>query len=620
MEEKKEKIIKITTGTIFLIIAIIIDEITNLNIYLNFIIYMIPYLIVSYESIIESIEGFRKKEIFNESFLMIIASLGAMIIGLLPNTDNMFLEGIFVMLFFQVGELFEIIAEGESEKQINALMDIRPDYANLYHNNKPIVVNPKEVKINDLIIVKPGEKVPLDGIIVEGKTSVNTVAITGESMPKDLIENDEIYSGYININGLIKVKVTKSFKESTASKIIELVKKATDKKSKSEKFITKFSRIYTPLVIIISLLFAIIPSLLFGNTITWLTRALTFLVVSCPCALVISVPLAYFGGIGGASKKGILIKGSNYLENLSKIDTLVFDKTGTLTEGVFEVVAVHPKTISAEELLHIAAHAEENSNHPIAFSIIEHYKKTSTLEDDCILKNVKELPGLGIEATFNGKKIYVGNYKLMEKNNIKIEECDKEGTIIHVSSNKEYYGHIVISDKIKNNTKDVINYLKNNKINIVMLTGDNNKTAKYIAKKLDINEYYDSLMPEDKVNIVESLIKNNKIISFVGDGINDAPVIARSDIGISVGSIGSDAAIEASDVVLLKDDLTCLIDAFKISKKTNIIAKENIIVSIAIKILTLILASFGIANMWMAIFADVGVTILAVLNSIRTLK
>lgn len=619
MEEKNKKIIQIVLGTILFIIVLIIDKITDFNVYVNFILYMVPYIVVVYDSFIEAIEGFKEKEIFNENFLMIIASFGAMIIGLIPNSDNMFSEGIFVMLFFQVGELFEIIAEGKSEKSINALMDIRPDYANLVAKNDVKKVNPNKVKINDIILVKPGEKVPIDGVVVEGDSSVNTVAVTGESIPRKVTINDDIYSGFININGLIKVKTTKLFEDSTASKIIELVKNASSMKSKSERFISKFSRLYTPIVVSLALFIAIVPSVIFNDYLTWIVRALTFLIVSCPCALVISVPLAYFGGIGGASKKGILFKGSNYLENISKIDTLVFDKTGTLTEGVFEVVAIHPKKMSEHELLHIAAHAESNSTHPIAISLLEHFNKESSLDDGCMLSDVKEVAGLGIEATFNGNKIYVGNYKLMDKINVEIEKCDRVGTILHIATSDEYFGHIVISDKIKKDTKEAIDYFKKIGINTVMLTGDNEEIASDVANTLNIDKHYSLLMPQDKIKKVDELKTDNKLIAFVGDGINDAPVIARSDIGISMGGMGSDAAIEASDVVLMRDNINGLIDAFKISKKTNLIAKENIIFSIFIKFLTLVLAFFGIANMWLAVFADVGVTILAVINSIRIL-
>ena len=600
-----------------------------------FFIYLIPYAIVAYDSFKEAFEEIKEGEFFDESVLMIIATMGAMLIGFMPNTKPMFSEGIFVMLFFQVGELFEIIAEGKSEKSIKSLMNIRPDYANIEigenetsnkTTGKTKKISPDTIKIGDIIVVKPGEKVPLDGIVIEGKSSVNTLAITGESVPREINAGDNIYSGFVNKEGILKVKVTKTFGESTASKIIDLVKNASSKKSKSEKFISKFSRIYTPVVIIAAVLIAVIPSIITKEVAKWLIRGLTFLIVSCPCALVISVPLSFFGGIGGASKKGVLFKGSNYLEAIANMNTLVFDKTGTLTEGVFEVTAIHPKEINEKELLHIAAHVERHSNHPIAISLVSSYTHNYDIDDGCDVKDVKEVSGIGVKAKVNGETIYVGSSKLMDKINVPYEECNKVGTIIHVASDSKYYGHIIISDKIKEDSKEAIRYFKENRIRTIMLTGDKTEIAKSVANELELDEYYAELLPQDKVKKIEDLVKANdkfnkrKNVGFVGDGINDAPSLARADIGIAMGGIGQDAAIEASDVVVMQDKLTSLIDAIKIAKKTLKIARENIIFSITIKILVLILSAFGLANMWMAVFADVGVTIIDVLNSMRTLK
>ena len=627
MEEKKEKIIQIILGTITFVIAYLIDKFTNFNNGIMFLIYLIPYIIVSYDTIKEGIEEAKEGEIFNEGVLMTIATLGAMLIGFMPNTEAMFSEGIFVMLFFQVGELFEIIAEGKSEKSIKGLMNIRPDYANIEtEDGKTKKVTPDTIKVDDVIVVKPGEKVPLDGIVIEGKSSVNTLAITGESVPRTIGEGDAIYSGFVNKEGRLKIKVTKTFGDSTASKIIDLVKNASNKKSKSEKFITRFSKVYTPIVIILAAIIAIIPSIITKNPATWIIRGLTFLIVSCPCALVISVPLSFFGGIGGASKKGVLFKGSNYLETISNMSTIIFDKTGTLTEGVFEVTAIHPKEIDEKELLHIAAHVEHHSNHPIATSLVASYTHDYDIDDGCKVTDIKEVSGVGVKAKVNDETIYVGNSKLMEQIGIKCEECEKVGTIIHIASDKKYYGHIVISDKIKEDTKKTIDYFKANKIKTIMLTGDRKNIAKNVSEELEIDEYYAELLPQDKVQKVEELVQKEdakskkKNVGFVGDGINDSPSLARADIGIAMGGIGQDAAIEASAVVLIQDKLSSLIDAINISKKTLKIARENIIFSITIKILVLILSAFGIANMWMAVFADVGVTIIAVLNSMRTLK
>ncbi len=623
MEDKDEKIRQIIISSILFVIVLVINKLTNLNVQILFLIYLIPYLTSSYDSFKEGIDGIKEGNIFNENVLMIIASLGAMFIGLIPDTKPMFAEGIFVMLFYQVGELFELIAEGKSEKEVKSLMSIRADYANLEIKNDLRKVSPKDIKIGDIIVIKPGEKVPLDGIVISGKSSVNTLAITGESVPRTIKEGDSIYSGYINNEGTLRVKVTKLFKDSTASRIIDMVKNATNKKAKSEKFITKFSKIYTPIVILLALVISIIPSILLGNPTTWIIRGLTFLVVSCPCALVISVPLSFFGGIGGASKKGILFKGSEYLEKISNISTIVFDKTGTLTEGVFEVTAIHPTELDEKELLHIAAHVEKESNHPIALSIVANYNHDYDIADGCEVSDVEELKGYGVKAKVNGETIYVGNDKLMKIQGINPKICNQVGSIIHIASTKKYYGHIVISDKIKEDSYKTIKYFNDNNIKTIMLTGDKKEIAEKVAKKLKVSEFHSELLPEEKEKFIEDLIKKNKTkksICFVGDGINDSPSIALADIGVSLGGIGQDAAVEAADVILMQDKLSSLIDGIKISKRTLRIAKENIIFSILVKIITLILAGLGVANMWMAVFADVGVTIIAVLNSMRALK
>ena len=623
MNEEKEKIIQIIISSILFVLAIIIDKLTELSMIKMFVIYLIPYILSSYDSFKEAHEGIKEGNIFNENVLMIVASLGAMFIGLIPDTKPMFAEGIFVMLFYQVGELFEIIAKGKSEKEVKSLMSIRADYANLEIDNEIKKVSPKDIKIGNIIVVKPGEKVPLDGIVISGTSFVDTLAITGESVPRTIKEGDSIYSGYINNEGTLKIKVTKLYKDSTASRIIDLVKNATNKKSKSEKFITKFSKIYTPIVILLALVISIIPSILLGNSTTWIIRGLTFLVVSCPCALVISVPLSFFGGIGGASKKGILFKGSEYLEKISNISTIVFDKTGTLTEGIFDVTAIHPKDLNEKELLHLAAHVEKESNHPIALSVVANYTHDYDIVDGCKVDEVKELKGYGVKAKVNGETIYVGNEKLMQKEKIDFKPCKNIGSIIHIAAPQKYYGHIVISDKIKSDSKKAITYFNKNNIKTIMLSGDKIEIVKQVAEDLEIKEYYGELLPEEKERFIEDLIKNkynNKNIAFVGDGINDSPSLALADIGISLGGIGQDIAIETADVILMQDKLSSLIDGIEISKRTLRIAKENIIFSILIKIITLILAGLGVANMWMAVFADVGVTIIAVLNSMRALK
>ncbi len=620
----KSKSIQIIISIVLFIIAIVLDKCIELSMVYRVLIYLVPYLVSSIDVYIEAIIGLKEGEIFDESFLMCIATIGAMCIGFFPDADPEFIEAISVMLLFQIGELFEIIAENKGEKSINALMEIRPDSANLVQDNGKIKkIDPKKIRLFDIIEVNPGEKIPIDGEIVEGTSSLNTVALTGESIPRSIDVGDYVMSGCINMNGVIRVRTLKLFEDSTASKIIEMVENSNENKATSDKFITKFSRVYTPFVILLALIIAFLPPLFTKNYVEWLERSLSFLVVSCPCALVISIPLSYFGGIGCASKKGILIKGATYLEKLSRINVMAFDKTGTLTKGTFEVVAVHPKKYNEKELLHLAAHVEKNSNHPIAHSLKEAYDSYSNLEDSCKIKNIEELPGLGIRANVNNKLIYVGNDKLMDKISIKYEKCNKKGTIIHVSSVKEYLGHIIISDTIKDETNEVLTYLENNKIKPIMLTGDSKKTAESVAKELKIKEYYCELMPKDKVTIMDKITNESDSktnIAFVGDGMNDAPVLSRSNLGIAMGGIGSDAAIEASNIVLMDDNLNKIKEAITISKKTERIVKQNIAFILTVKFLVLILAFLGYAPMFLAVFADVGVTIIAILNSLRTLK
>lgn len=623
-KETKFDLYKIILSAIFLVIAVIIEKNCNLPLWGNLLVYLVPYLIAGYEVLKEAVESIIHGEFFDEDFLMCIATLGALAIGFLPDAKPEFAEAVFVMLFFQVGELFEEIAEGNSKKSISSLMDIRPDYAYIEQNGKVKKVSPETVNIGDIIVISPGQKVPMDGVIIEGKTSLNTVAITGESVPRDVNIGDNIISGCVNGSGTVRAKVTKTFSESTVSKIIDLVENAADHKSKSENFITKFSKIYTPIVVLLAVVLAIVPPVFSGDFVNifsiWLARALTFLVVSCPCALVISVPLSFFGGIGGASKNGILIKGSNYIEALSKIKTIVFDKTGTLTEGVFEVVAIHPELFDEDKLLHLAAHVERYSTHPIAISLKNAYGNE---DDECKITDVEEIAGNGIKAKVNDDIVCVGNHKLMESLGIKWKACEHVGTIVHVAINGEYFGHIVISDKIKNDSENAVRKIKECGIKTVMLTGDHKDVAKDVAKKLNLDEFYAELLPQDKVSELESIISKKEKgsnVAFVGDGINDAPVIARADIGIAMGAMGSDAAIEAADVVLMEDKTSKIAEAIKIAKRTLRIAKENIIFAIMVKVIVLILAALGLAPMWLAVFADVGVTVIAVLNAMRTLK
>lgn len=600
----KNKIIKIIISGLLFIIAIVCDFNNDI---INKLLYIIAYIIIGYDVIKEALENIFKGELFDENFLMTIATIGAFIIDEYP-------EAVSVMLFYQIGELLQEYATEKTKKSITSLMDIHPDYANLLKNNEIIKVNPEEVAIDDLIVVKPGEKVPLDGIVIEGNTTLNMVALTGEALPKSIKKNDRVLSGSININGVIKVKVTEIYQESTVKKILDLVENTRDKKSTSENFITKFAAIYTPIVVLIAVFLAILmPILTHGDFKIWLYRSLSFLVVSCPCALVISVPLSFFATLGWASKNGILIKGSNYLEKINKIDTLIFDKTGTLTEGKLSVQKIKPVDISKNELLKIVATAEYYSKHPIGLAIKNEYDKKI---DEKIIKNYKELSGMGIICEIDNHKILVGNNKLMSKFNVNIIESEESGTIIYGAVDGKFCGYLVVNDKIKNNVKKTIECLKQNNKKIVMLTGDIDRVGKNIGKKLNVDDVYTELLPQDKVDFIKSIKQYEKVI-FIGDGINDAPALCLADVGISMGGVGSDSAIEASDIVIMNDDISKIIDLYKLSHQTMKIVYENIIFAIGIKILVLLLTAFGLSSMWQAVFADVGVTFITVLNSLR---
>ena len=614
----KESIIKICVSAIFLVAAIFIEKHTDWKTWHYLLLYLIPYLIVGWETLQKGAEKLLEGEALDEDFLMGVATVGALAIGFLPGAQTQFPEAVFVMLFFQLGELFEGIAEGRSRRSISALMDIRPDSANLETPDGLRTVSPEDVAIGSIIVVKPGEKVPLDGVVIEGTSSLDTKALTGESVPRGVSEGETIVSGCINLNGALRVRTTKLSGESTASRILELVENAAGSKSRSESFITRFARVYTPIVVGAAILLAVIPPLFFGGAFaTWLYRALTFLIVSCPCALVISVPLTFFGGLGGASRKGILIKGSQLMDRLSSLRTVVFDKTGTLTEGVFEVTAVHPEVIGEEELLHLAAHVERHSTHPIAMALRNAYPGEA---DDCRVENLRETAGHGIMGLINGQEVAVGNEKLMTQLGVSWRPCHHEGTLVHVAIDGTYAGHIAISDRIKADASQSISTLKSLGVErTVLLTGDRESVAAAVAGELGVDEYHAQLLPADKVAQVERLLPQGTL-AFVGDGINDAPVLTRADIGIAMGALGSDAAIEAADVVLMDDKPSKLADAVRIARRTLRIAKENIGFAIGVKVLVLLLAALGLASMWMAVFADVGVTVLAVLNAMRALK
>lgn len=608
MEKRLRKII---IGAVIFLVAIIIKFE-----WLKFGLFLLSYLIVGYDVVERAFKNIIKGQVFDENFLMGIATIGAFLIGEYP-------EGVAVMLFYQVGELFQSYAVDKSRKSIASLMDIRPDYANVKRGEEIVKVDPDEVQIGDIIVIKAGEKVPLDAKVIEGSSMLDTSSLTGESAPRHVEVGNEILSGCININGLITAEVTKEYDESTVSKILELVESASDKKSKSEQFITKFARYYTPIVVIVAVFLAIIPPIVMKDEVfvDWIYRALSFLVVSCPCALVISIPLSFFGGIGGASKRGVLVKGGNYLEALAKTEIIVFDKTGTLTKGSFDVQEIHAKNVSEEELIEYAAYAESYSNHPISLSLKRAFGKDI---DNSIISDVEEISGHGVSAVVGGKRILAGNLKLMNKFNISYFEKDLVGTVVHVAIDNEYAGYIVIADEIKEDSAHAISELK--KINIkktVMLTGDSANTGNKVASEVGIDKVYAELLPGDKVDKIEELLLEKSptgMLAFVGDGINDAPVLVRSDIGIAMGGLGSDAAIEAADIVIMTDEPSKIVTAINISKKTLKIAYQNIVMAIGIKFLVLILSAAGITSMWAAIFADVGVTIIAVLNSFRALN
>ncbi len=615
-------------ATVFLLIgAVVVEHNTSLATWQLLLVYLVPYLLIGHDTLGEALEGIAKGDMFNEDFLMSVATIGALCIGFLPGAETQFPEAVFVMLFFQVGELFEGYAEGRSRESISHLMDIRPDVANVERDGKVESVKPEDVRVGETIVVRPGEKIPLDGIIVEGTTSLNTIALTGESCPRDVEERDEIVSGCINLTGVIRVKTTKTFGESTVSKIIRLVESADENKSRSESFITRFARVYTPIVVFAALALAFIPPFFsaegYGTAFsTWLYRALIFLVVSCPCALVISVPLSFFGGIGAASRRGILIKGSGYMDTLANLGTVVFDKTGTLTHGEFAVEAVHPSDFDEHELLHLAAHVEHFTTHPIGAALRDAFPSEAT--DGCKIEDVEEIAGRGIRAKVSGRTVCVGNGKMMEDIGLEAHNCHLAGTIIHVAVDGKYAGHIVINDKIKEDSAEAIASLKRLGVEkTVMLTGDREAVGKDVAERLGLDEYHAELLPADKVVHVERLISEKtegKSLAFVGDGINDAPVLKRADVGIAMGGLGSDAAIEAADVVLMDDKPSKISTAIGIARRTIHIARENVVFAIGVKVAVLLLATVGLGNMWMAVFADVGVTVLAVLNAMRTLS
>ena len=621
----KKQLWLIGITVVLLIGAVLVEKNLSLSTWQLLLVYLIPYLIIGHETLGEAWEGIREGDAFNEHFLMSIATIGALCIGFLPGAETEFPEAVFVMLFFQVGELFEGYAEGKSRESIAHLMDIRPDVAHLEGEKEGRRggvedVTPDEVAVGSVIVIRPGEKVPLDGVVIEGSSALNTVALTGESLPRDVNVDDEVISGCVNLSGVLRVRTTKAFGESTVSKIISLVENAGERKSQSETFITRFARIYTPIVVFLALALAIIPTLFGGSFATWLYRALMFLVVSCPCALVISVPLTFFGGIGGASRKGILIKGANFMDVLAKVDTVVFDKTGTLTHGQFAVEAVHPDTCDEHQLLHLAAHVEHFSTHPIGAALRDAFPDEAT--DGCQVSDVEEIAGHGIRARvkmFNGQcsTVNVGNTKLMDAVGAKWHDCHHVGTIIHVAIDGQYAGHIVINDQIKSDSAEAIAALQTLGVKkTVMLTGDRKEVANHVAQALGLSEYHAELLPADKVAQVEKLTN----FAFVGDGINDAPVLARADVGIAMGGLGSDAAIEAADVVLMDDKPSKIALAIRIARRTLAIARQNVWFAIGVKVAVLILASFGFATLWLAVFADVGVTVLAVLNAMRALK
>ena len=622
---ERKKIIQLIVSAVLLVVAMTIEHTLSLPMWQLLLIYLPAYLLAGYETLAEAWEGIIEREPFNEDLLMSVATLGALLIGFLPGGESEMAEAVFVMLFFQVGELFEDYAEGQSRRSISALMSLRPDEAHVERAGQLLTVVPTDVAVGELMVVQPGEKVALDGVVVEGSSTLNTVALTGESMPRSVAMGDAIFSGCINREGLLRVKVTKPFGESTVSKIIALVERAAANKSKRETFIARFAKVYTPIVVYLALALAVLPPLLSGDFAgsfpLWLNRALTFLVVSCPCALVLSIPLTFFGGIGGASRQGILIKGGNYIDALAKAATVVFDKTGTLTRGVFSVTAVHPADLSEHELLHLAAHVERFSTHPIAQSLREAFGNEA---DGCTVEQTEEVAGQGIRARVNGKLVCVGNTKLMDSVGAHWRACHLTGTIIHVAVEGIYMGHIVIADELKPDAAATIAQLKAMGVQqTVMLTGDRHDVGQQVARELHIDQVAAELMPADKVAHVEQLMCQKRAsgsLLFVGDGINDAPVLARADVGIAMGGLGSDAAIEAADVVLMDDKPSKVVRAISLARQIIAIAHQNVAFAIGVKVAVLVLATFGWASMWMAVFADVGVTVLAVLNAMRTLR
>ena len=627
----------IGTTVLLTVAAVWIEKNMGLSMWQLLLVYLVPYLLIGHETLYEACEGLAAGEVFNEHFLMSVATIGALCIGFLPGAEAQFTEAVFVMLFFQVGELLEGYAEGKSRDSISHLMDIRPDTATVLRHGEAVTVSPQTVTVGEVIEIRPGEKVPIDGTIIQGRSALNTVALTGETLPREVNEGDEVISGCVNLTGAIKVRTTKSFGESTVSKIIRLVEDAGEHKSQSEAFITRFARIYTPIVVLAAVVLAFVPPLILSVQLSsltfdsdtfsielpvWLYRALMFLVVSCPCALVISVPLTFFGGIGGASRRGILVKGANFMDALARVSTVVFDKTGTLTHGQFAVTAIHPDHLDEHQLLHLAAHVEHYSTHPIGATIRDAFPDEAT--DGCIVSDIEEVAGQGIRAKVGTQTVCVGNTRMMDAEGISWRECDHTGTIIHVAVDGEYAGHIVVSDEVKADSDEAIRLLQ--KIGVkrtVMLTGDRNEVGEAVARLLQISEYHAELLPADKVKHVENLLKTqaeDEYLAFVGDGINDAPVLARADIGIAMGGLGSDAAIEAADVVLMDDKPSKIALAISIARRTQKIARQNVCCAITIKVSVLILAAIGIATLWAAVFADVGVTVLAVLNAMRALR